>query len=278
MRKYHRQNESNVLREEVAREYWAKDEAKKENELIELEKIAEWLKQGRPDVLEQYEHNRSQVETKDIQEYNELYHQMRFGDLYLLWRDQEIPMSATGEISTDTDAEPNSVMTFWHTQPILDTGSFGYMAVAILDTDKLSENFEVQEGKMRYGIHDTFDEVNYSGELPEVYVKEKIDADLVSLYINEDVHDWLSFLIPSLESAIAEEDEASINWTFLTDYIKAIKQAEQGVEVEEVSEEDVREYGPQIIECLKWLQELPKIEDLPEKFKNYQAVARAEES
>jgi hypothetical protein len=136
-------------------------------------------------------------EVKSIHEYEKLYHQMRLGDLFLLWRDGEVTMSASAseEAGKDyTTAEPNSVMTFWHTEPILDS-TFSYVGFVELDTDQFDKGVKVEEGTMQYGIKSFSDLSVKNGSIPEVYVNERIKKEQVKVFFSDserrNLLDWM---------------------------------------------------------------------------------------
>lgn len=275
MKKYHRGQESARRREEIELAH-SEELATLDEETV---KVMEQKVIDREEAMERLRSipiERGVVERKSIREYPALFHQFRFGDLFLLWRDKEVPMSATGdatELKGFTDAEPNTVMTFWHKEKILDPDHFSYFAVGELDTSQLPESLEVGEGTMRYAISDMYDDYSNWGELPEVYVDKRIPASMLSVKVAKSEKEFAMQREATLvEKLIAGETVSDLDTQLVDGMISQIIWAEQGQDTVDIDDTTRREYLPHLKSFFDWIGLLPAVDphDEDSEYKSYE--------
>lgn len=119
-----------------------------------------------------------------------LYHSTSLAELFLVWRDDEMPMTVAWPYCSDSDAEPDSVQTYWFKKPI-DVAGGGCLGRGIFleITRNEIEEENISEGEMRF---QEFSE-DYDGNttkrnrrLDEVYVKERIPLDKIKIYVTKE--------------------------------------------------------------------------------------------
>jgi len=132
------------------------------------------------------------VPTQENKEHQKYYRQILDAELFMIWRDGELPMVATSD-NEDSDAEPNTVTSFWFDSPTKVRSSRGI--IIEVDASRLPQ--KPQAGKMRYRRYPTDLEVNDAVlrgrpvptvkhfEAKEYYISSRLKRVDLQIYIED---------------------------------------------------------------------------------------------
>ncbi|MFH2105007.1 MAG: hypothetical protein ABII72_02100 [Parcubacteria group bacterium] len=212
---------------------------------------------------------REREKVEDFEKFGEIYRTVDLGQLYLFWRDSELPRGiAQGD--EDTDAEPNSLITFWSDAPLIFTGRDRDQAIFSTKPSQWKEKPEyLWKGKMRFATKDYniqsenpdhYD--SYQASLDEFYIGDRITSDKVyspkvSSELKKDSKKWLNWL-----DNLGDKD----NKERVVELFKKVIAAEFGkYHANSMTVEDFSNWGQDLLnkfpDFLKWMNDLSAFED-----------------
>lgn len=137
-----------------------------------------------------------------------LYRSVSVGELFMLWRDKELPLGIVHE-SQDSDARPNTLRTFWFKQPVL--LKYSDALLEKVSTEAGMQSVIGEEGIMRFRFDHGWED--YDGtwhkkivhyEIPEVTIAQRLKLEQIRVRLS-DKSRW------RLEQALMDYEELMRN-------------------------------------------------------------------